>query len=189
METIHFTKGSWEDKLVYGYTRRYELFPEFIAEADHVRNRADPNNEYGFENISVFFPRAIARGGRISTRCRFEGEAAPLIVLAEELERDKNGKLRFGNYIEIVLWKNGINVWRMFYDGNSVTWKKLFGMPYDVDGSEMQEFSAAFEENGITVTHGERSFFLRIEDLPEKYYAGVDACEGICRFYSITAKE
>lgn len=63
METIHFTKGSWEDKLVYGYTRRYEVFPEFIAEADHVRNRADPNNEYGFENISSFSRGRSPAGG------------------------------------------------------------------------------------------------------------------------------
>lgn len=131
--------------------------------------------------IKVYMPESVGNESLCGNNTEREGHQV-------RIERRKN-RTADDQPLQGRYHQNGINVWRMFYDGNSVTWKKLFGMPYDVDGSEMQEFSAAFEENGITVTHGERSFFLRIEDLPEKYYAGVDACEGICRFYSITAKE
>ena len=123
------------DDLVYAYSRRFDAVPVFTQYPDHVENRADASVPYGWENISLLTREKFAAGTRIGTRCAFLGDGAPLITLAASMEPDERGVLRFGEYLEIVLYKRGVNVWRMWYDpagtkNGGVSWKKLMGVEF-----------------------------------------------------------
>ncbi len=184
MNSVPFCPGAWAQQMIYAYTRRYESFPVFTQEADHICSGRDEANDCGFANISLFFSQPCADGSKISTSFRFEDAAAPLIVLANELEPDAGGHLRFGNYIEVVVWKNGLNVWQMHETNGRVTWQKLCGLEYPVDGSQMQTLSVRRAGERLWITHGAQKLNLLVQGLPASLFLGIDACEGVCRFYS-----
>ena len=60
--------------------------------------------------ISILSRKKFGPGTRITTHCSFEDDGAPLIVLAESMSPDGRGVLRYGNYFEVVLYKNGMSL-------------------------------------------------------------------------------
>lgn len=189
MQNIALTPGSWEQTLIDAYPRRFDSYPAFLQAADHLYSGLDDANPCGYANISLFFPEPCADGTELTASFRFEGEAAPLIVLANAMEPDAAGRLRYGDYIEVVVWKNGMNVWQHWFDGGQPHWHKLCGLTYPVDGSDMQTLSVRRMGSRLLVRHGAVDLSLLVPALPDTLYYGIDACEGICRFYRLTLHE
>ncbi len=128
---LQFHDNGWTtDEFAYAYSYRFNQTPVFTPCGDHVKNRADTDATYGFENISLLSRRLLPPGTTVTPRCSFDGDGAPLIVLAKALD-DVNGVLRYGDYVEIVLYKNGVNVWKMKREDGKVTWiKRLVGVAH-----------------------------------------------------------
>ena len=185
--TIHFSRNAWlSDDLVYAYSYRFTDRPVFTQFDDHIENKADPDGPGGYEYISILTPRQYGTGTSVSTHVSFEGDGAPLIVLADKLYREPDGTLRFGEYIEVVLYKNGINVWRMWYRDGKVTWKKLMGVQYPVTTDELHTLTVTAGEEGLNITADDRTMSVYIPDMYRSFHAGINACEGINRFYDMT---
>lgn len=185
--TIHFSRNAWSsDDLVYAYSYRFTDRPVFTQFDDHIENKADPDGPGGYEYISILTPRQYGTGTSVSTHVSFEGDGAPLIVLADKLYREPDGTLRFGEYIEVVLYKNGINVWRMWYRDGKVTWKKLMGVQYPVTTGELHTLTVTAGEEGLNITADDRTMSVYIPDMYRSFHAGINACEGINRFYDMT---
>lgn len=185
--TIHFSRNAWSsDDLVYAYSYRFTDRPVFTQFDDHIENKADPDGPGGYEYISILTPRQYGTGTSVSTHVSFEGDGAPLIVLADKLYREPDGTLRFGEYIEVVLYKNGINVWRMWYRDGKVTWKKLMGVQYPVTTGELHTLTVTSGEEGLNITADDRTMSVYIPDMYRSFHAGINACEGINRFYDMT---
>ena len=103
---IDFSQGSWSGGVLdYAYSYRFEETPVFLQKPDCIENRENPRATYGFDNISLLTRETFRPGVTISTRCAFEDLGAPLLVLAPWVEADARGVTRYGDYIEIVLWK------------------------------------------------------------------------------------
>jgi len=184
---INFSRNAWSsDDLVYAYSYRFTDRPVFTQFDDHIENKADPDGPGGYEYISVLTPRQYGSGTSVSTHVSFEGDGAPLIVLADKLYRDADGTLRFGEYIEVVLYKNGINVWRMWYRGGRVTWKKLMGVQYPVTTGDLHTLTVTVGEEGLNIAADDRTMSVYIPDMYRSFHAGINACEGINRFYNMT---
>jgi hypothetical protein len=187
---ITFKENSWStDNLAYAYSRRFDAVPVFTQYPDHIENRGDPSVPYGFENISLLTRDRFTAGTRVTTRCAFFDDGAPLITLARSMEPDARGVLRFGEYIEIVLYKNGVNVWRMWYDpavtkNGGVSWKKLMGVEFPVTAGEIHTLSCKVGTESLIIEADGRRMSLYIPDLYPSFHAGIDACEGVNRFYS-----
>ncbi|MBQ7312162.1 MAG: hypothetical protein IJW81_01105 [Clostridia bacterium] len=185
--TIHFSRNAWSsDDLVYAYSYRFTDRPVFTQFDDHIENKADPDGPGGYEYISILTPRQYGTGTSVSTHVSFEGDGAPLIVLADKLYREPAGTLRFGEYIEVVLYKNGINVWRMWYRDGKVTWKKLMGVQYPVTTGELHTLTVTAGEEGPNIAADDRTMSVYIPDMYRSFHAGINACEGINRFYDMT---
>ncbi|MBO5256320.1 MAG: hypothetical protein J6C42_02315 [Clostridia bacterium] len=185
--TIHFSRNAWSsDDLVYAYSYRFTDRPVFTQFDDHIENKADPDGPGGYEYISILTPRQYGTGTSVSTHVSFEGDGAPLIVLADKLYREPDGTLRFGEYIEVVLYKNGINVWRMWYRDGKVTWKKLMGVQYPVTTGELHTLTVTAGEEGLNIAADDRTMSVYIPDMYRSFHAGINACEGINRFYDMT---
>jgi len=184
---INFSRNAWSsDDLVYAYSYRFTDRPVFTQFDDHIENKADPDGPGGYEYISVLTPRQYGSGTSVSTHVSFEGDGAPLIVLADKLYRDADGTLRFGEYIEVVLYKNGINVWRMWYRGGRVSWKKLMGVQYPVTTGDLHTLTVTVGEEGLNIAADDRTMSVYIPDMYRSFHAGINACEGINRFYNMT---
>lgn len=182
-----FARGAWEPEkeLAHAYSYRFDDRPVFTQFDDCIGNQADPAGPGGYEYISILSRKQYGPGTRLTTRCAFEDDGAPLIVLAEKLYKDDDGTLRYGTYLEVVLYKNGINVWRMRHRGGKVTWKKLMGVEFDVATDEIHTLSVEIGEESLKINADGRVMTLLVEDMYSSFHVGIDACEGYNRFYDL----
>jgi len=187
---ISFARNGWNtEALTYAYSWRFEETPEFIQREDCVESRENPDALQKFDNITLLYKNPCGPGTRICTRCAFDHYGAPLIVLAANPETDSRGVLRYGDYLEIVLYKRGVNVWRMWYDpavtkNGGVSWKKLMGVEFPVSEGEIHTLFCEIKADSLLIGADEHRMSLYIPDLYPAFHAGIDACEGVNRFYS-----
>ncbi len=189
---IDFSRGAWNtDEIVYAYTYRFPGTPKFHQTDDCVENRRTAEEIYGcdWENISVLSRRTYTYGTRIEVRCAFFDLGAPLITIADRIY-DENSENKYGDYVEVVLYKNGINVWRMRMDENkTVTWKKMLGVEFPVSEGDIHTLAVNVTKDGLMIEADAHRTFWRCEDLYESFHLGIDACEGLNRFYSMEITE
>ena len=185
-QTFDFAKGSWDtDALGYAYSYRFEETPVFVQREDHIQNQKNDAATYGFDNISLLTAQKFTPGTTISTRCAFEDLGAPLIVITDRLSTDPRGICRYGDYIEVVLWKNGVNVWRMWMEKGVVTWKQLLGVDFPVSEAEIHTLSVTVGTETLEITADDKKMLLHVENLYPAFHVGINACEGINRFYRL----
>lgn len=187
LKKIEFRPGKWESELAYAYTYRFPETPVYVQESDHVHNRKISEEQFGYDNISVMTRETYGYGTKVSTTCSFDSFGAPLITIAEALHDEKDGSLRYGDYFEIVLYEKGVNVWRMHMNADhKVTWHKSLGVEFPVAAGEKHLLSVELKENYMVIEACGQKMTHRADDLPERFHVGVDACEGINRFYDFT---
>lgn len=185
-----FSRGRWNtEDVTYAYSYRFEETPVFVQHDDCVENTKNSEAKYGFDNISLLTRQAYKAGTRITTECAFEDLGAPLIVIADKLYTDERGVERYGDYLEVVLYKNGVNVWKMTMENKEVTWKKLLGVEFPVTEHEKHTLTVDIEEQVLTIWADGHKQMLRVEDLYPAFHVGINACEGYNRFYSMEVGE
>lgn len=186
---IHFTKGNWEDSLIYAHSYRWEETPEVIQEEDCVVNVKNPDTEQGFDNISLMTREKYGVGTRLTTTCSFEKTAAPLFVIADEFYENEDGVLKYGDYLEVVIWKYGLNVWQMYMEDGICKWNQLMGIEFPLTEDEPHVMSVEILDEAIRMEVEGRVMLLRVENLNKTYHVGVNMCEGITRFYDFTIED
>ncbi len=187
MKKISFAQDSnWRETLVHAYSYRFTDTPEFTQHEDHIANKADERGPMGYEYIAVMTKEQYGFGTTVSTRTAFEGDGAPMIVLADKMYVDDAGVVRYGEYFEVVLYKNGVNVWQMWNIKGEVTWKKRLGLRFDVTEGDIHDLSVTVTEDFLTLRVDGREAELYIPDMYRSFHVGVDACEGPNRFYDMT---
>ena len=190
---LSFARDQWNtEAFTYAYSRRFEETPVFTQREEYVESLADPDAVYGYQNISFLTREKMAAGTKITARCAFFGDGAPLILLARDLTPDERGVLRYGDYFEVVLYKNGINVWRLWQDpagkpeNGGVVWHKRLGAQFPVEEGVPHDLVVETADRQLTITvDGAHTLVLRTEDLFGTFHAGIDACEGVNRFWSL----
>ena len=110
-------------------------------------------------------------------------------MFAEKMEPDENGTWRFDDYFEVVLYNNGVNIWRLYPQDGRVQWHKLVGVEFPVSDTERHTLSVQINEKTIAVDADGHRITLWSEELPKQFHVGIDACEGINRFYDLTIDE
>ena len=185
-QTFDFSKGSWDtDALGYAYSYRFEETPVFVRREGCIENQKNDAATYGFVNISLLTREKYGPGMTVTTRCAFEDLGAPLIVLTPQITQDPRGVNRYGDYIEVVLWKNGVNVWRMWMEKGSVTWKQLLGVDFPVSETDIHTLSVTTGTDTLQIIADDQKILLHVENLYPAYHVGINACEGINRFYAL----
>ena len=67
--------------------------------------------------------------------------------------------------------------------------RKALGVEFPVTACEKHELSVTVKENYLVVETCGQKMTLRTYDLKEGFHLGIDACEGINRFYDIEITE
>jgi len=186
---IRFSKNAWNlDEITYAYSWRFDATPVFTQKDDCVESEANPDAVYGFDNISMLTKEKYRADEHVtlSTHCAFDSYGAPLLLIAKDMEKDERGVWRYGEYMEIVLWEKGINVWRMWPEGRKVTWKLMMGVEFPVSCVEAHPLSVKIKDDVLEINADGHRMSLRIHDMYETFHLGLDACEGINRFYDLT---
>lgn len=183
-KSYSFADNSWEEGLTQAYTFRYVETPDFKQQADHVTSSKNPNHKEGYDNISLLSKETYGAGVKARLRCSFDGLGCPEIILVKKPEKCDDGAIRYGECFEIVLWKNGVNIWRHFMDENyKCSWHKRLGLTMPVSEGDIHELYVETKENYITFSVDGVTATERTEDLFDSFYVGITACEGIVRLY------
>ena len=184
---ISFARNGWNtEALTYAYSWRFEETPEFIQREDCVESRENPDAPQKFDNITLLYKNPCGPGTRICTRCAFDHYGAPLILLAEAPTADEQGRLWMERYIEVVLYENGINVWKMYPENGEVRWKKLISVEFPLEAGKVHSLSVTTEADRLHIEAAGRKMSLYMPEMYPQFHAGICACEGVNRFYDLT---
>lgn len=182
----NFSEGCWTQKeLAVAYSFRFTETPDFVQHEDCIGSGVNENHREGFDNVSLLTRDAFGVGAQATIRCAFEGMGCPEIIIVEKMEACEDGAVRYGACFEIVLYKNGLNVWRHYREDGKCSWHKRLGLEFSVSENEVHELSAQIKENYLVVTIDNKRFTLRVDDLPSSFHLGITACEGIARIYEM----
>ncbi len=186
---INFKKGNWEDSLIYAHSYRWEETPVVIQEEEYVVNAVNEATEQGFDNISLMTREKYGVGTRLTATCSFEKTAAPLFVITDQYYENEDGVLKYGDYLEVVIWKYGLNVWQMYMEDGIVKWDQLMGIEFPLAEDERHTMSVEILDEAIKMEVEGRVMLLRVPNLNKTYHVGVNMCEGITRFYDFTIED
>ena len=191
MKKIVFGCEGWKEALVQAYSFRFTETPEFVQCEDHITTSANAAHREGFDNISLLSAEKFTAGVKAKLRCAFDGLGCPEIIIVEKTENCDDGAVRYGACFEVVLWKNGVNVWRHYMDeaDHHCYWHKRLGLSMQVAEKEIHELEVEVINNYIMFSVNGVGIKLRTEDLPGEFHVGITACEGIVRLYDFEIEQ
>ena len=173
-----------ENGLLRAYTFRYKEAPVPQQRDTYIESVKNENHPEGFDNVSFLSKETFAPGTKATLKCAFEGMGCPEIILVRKPELCEDGVTRYGACFEIVLYKNGVNVWRHFMDENhKCSWHKRVGVEFSVTENEIHTLTVETKENYIIFSVDGRKTTLRTEDLFDEFHIGLTLCEGVARAY------
>jgi hypothetical protein len=187
---IDFSRGQWNaDEITYAYSYRFDETPTFVQLDDCIQNKPAPGSVQGYDNISLLTREKYTAGTRISTQCAYDVYGAPLIVIADRLYEDSGGILRYGDYLEIVIYRDGVNVWQMYNQNGKVSWTQLLGVEFPITAHEIHTLAVEIRAKKLIIHADEHRIKLHVKDLYPSFHIGINACEGINRFYTMTVEK
>ena len=132
-------------------------------------------------------------GQTVSSVMGFDWRMAPLIVLAEKLDKAETGEPVFGEHWEIVLYDEGLNVWHhMIKDGKPFWYKAAYLKgPFEKNTRYNLEVKVTKTRKGVkemTLKCCGYEIGYIDNDLPDSFYAGIIGCEGRNMFYDFKVK-
>lgn len=194
---IDFGRNKWQqDDWQEIRNPRFDYPGVMIQMDDHIVNKTpDVSAKEVFEKYcnKVFSSMMMKRKFKadkviISSEMSFDYSMAPLIVIAEKFGSNREGLPEFREHYEMVLYNEGINIWRYSYNNGKLAWElaayvKREFLPHKryvlkVTVEKFQDTrQIRVECDGVEVGFWDKN-------LPEELYAGITGCEGRNRFYN-----
>lgn len=185
MKQIRFNNENWQKELTQAYSFRFTETPDFTQKEDCITTCVNPQHREGYDNISLLSPQTYTAGVKATLRCAFEGVGCPEIILVKQPELCEDGAVRYGDCVEVVLWKNGVNVWRHYRDEEThrCHWHLRLGFTMPMKEQDLHLLEVEVIKDYLLICVDGIRLKLRMEDLFETFHVGVTACEGIARLY------
>lgn len=192
---VDFRRGGWSrSDWTVVKSSRWDYVKEFVQEDDHVTNPCpDVSDEDLYANhvtdvyASMVYGRKFRGAAEISSTMSFDHLMAPLIVIAPTLGKDAKGLPEFREHHEVVLYNEGINVWRYTFEDGKARWRLAAFLRAPFSPRRKYELKVRLQRRSgamqMDIRCGDCHFGYQDDALPEDFYAGITACEGRNRFY------
>lgn len=199
---VEFARGKWNPdgwQIVKG--PRCEYCHGFTQRDGWIENECpdvSPEEVHRKHSDAVYsgmvMKRQFRSGATVSSTMGWDYRMAPLIVIAPELGRSRDGKhLELHDHWEIVIYDRGINVWRHFWNAEKgPSHIKAASLkleePHLFRANVRHELKVTLSRNRkghmeMTCSCGPYTLQYVDKDLPETFYAGILGCEGRNFFY------
>lgn len=122
----------------------------------------------------------------ISAGMAFTDRMAPSVELAWDMDTDTQGRHQYHNNVEVVLWDHGINVWRLHIESGKHIWTKAAYCQFTLQKNTRYQLQVTRKGKQLTISVDGHVFGYQEDSLPDEFYAGVTACEGINRLYDFS---
>lgn len=194
---INFSKNKWQSAEWQEVRNpRFNYPGVMIQKDDHIVNKTpDVSAEEVFKKhcVDVFASMVMRRKFEsdivtISSEMSFDYNMAPLIVIAENLGKNAEGIPEYREHYEIVLFNEGINIWRYSYADGKLSWELAAFVKHEFLPQKRYELKVNIKDFNksrlMTVECDGIEFGLQDKKLPKSFYAGITGCEGRNRFYN-----
>jgi len=179
-------KNRIENAFMYAYSPVCKEFNEFVFEDNHIQNSFNKDIG-GWNHISILTKNRFSSGTIAVAKCSFKSYGAPAIVITDDIFIDKNGKLIYGHYYEVVAYENGVNIWSVQpYPKRlerPIMPTKIGFLNFPVMADSEIELEVKIEKNLIIVKMCNHILEASDSNIPEKFHIGITACEGENKFY------
>jgi hypothetical protein len=197
--TTSFAEGKWNQSDWFDMrSASSDIHGEWIQNKDHISNKVPDGEKLEDvikENqnklfISKLLNHKLSGTSEISSTMSWDKNYAPLIVIASAPESVQAGLPFSRNYIEVVIYEKGINIWQHFYKDGKQSYKKVAWIDCSFKAKKKYKLEVSVRAKELYVKVGNYNLGVNGMEIPENYYVGITACEGINRFYdfSVIAK-
>lgn len=203
---VDFSRGKWDEShWIVVKSPRFDYCHGFTQRDGWIENICPdlkPKEIYEKYHSAVYsgmvYKDKFKLGSTISSKMGFDHRMAPLIVIAPELGKSKDGKPEFREHWEVVLYDLGINVWHhyMTADGKPA-WHKAASLLLKPDNIYKPNLRHDLQVKISKSRKGHKEMFVTCgdyvlqyvdESLPDEFYAGILGCEGRNMFYDFNVK-
>ena len=202
---VDFSQGKWDPSAWTDLRQpQWDRGTPFVQGDYYVENWSDAawSDEEIFRKhqIDTFscmvLTNRFAAPMTFTTVTRFEHRMAPAIVIASDIATDAQGRKALGNFYEIVLYDEGLNVWRHGHDadGKPVVEKAAYltrrfepKVQYALTVTVERKETQGRKFGQMTVRCDGEALGFRDPLIPAEFYAGLIGSEGRCRFYNFRA--
>ena len=192
-KSYNFAKGQWDNsELIPAYSPACFDRADFAQENNCLVNR-EGKSLFGYEYISLTESVKRKTGVVATLQCSFEKFGAPLIVFSNDLPVNEKGERIYGEHFEVVAYEEGINVWKV------IPWPERVERPikpfllsdkkFPIKGNTMIEIKVEILADRLKMWVNGEYLETQVEGLPEEFYIGFTACEGINRFYTFEIED
>ncbi len=188
-----FTPDGWKPAdWVFGKIPNWEPGVKWKQEAECIRNDTPagvtPEELQGKRvadsRVSMVTREPVEGDVTITSTMEFQPEMAPLIVITPTLsDSNEAGLKQYEGAFEIVLYNKGVNVWQHFWEDGKARYELAAYARFPLAANTRYTLEVRKKGKDVRVTVGEHSFGFLCKAMPDRFYAGITACEGINRFY------
>ena len=176
-----FNKNAW-DPSDWIFVKRRDMAgrSEWLQNSDCIENNGN--------HTSMVYKKKFKGDMTISSTTAFADRMAPAIVIVSKLGDAVDGSKVFDEHIEIVIWDEGVNIWRLHtVDGKSL-WEKTAFWKFKLTKNNMYKLEVTKTGKALSVKVDGQTMGYVDSSLQEEYYVGITGCEGVNRFYNFTVK-
>lgn len=191
-----FQEGKWNPAdWILVKSPRWSNIGAWVQKEDHIQNRvpegATKEELQGKRNpetyASMVRKQMVTGKAKVSANMSFDYRMAPEIVIAGPLGADKDGYPEYREHWEIVLYDEGLNVWHHEIKDGKPFWRKAAFLNTKYEAGKVYKLEAEIVFTAktpiLTVRCDGKTFGCMLPTLPNDYYVGITACEGINKFY------
>jgi len=147
---------------------------EWLQKADCIEN--DGNH------TSMVYQKKFSGDVTVSATMAFADRMAPAIVIVSKLG-DADGARVFDEHIEITMWDEGVNIWRLHTVNGKSLWELTAFSKFKLTKNTPYKLAVTKKGKELTIKVAGHAFGYVENSLQDDYYVGLTGCEGVNRFY------
>lgn len=192
-----FGRNAWQpaDWLMLKCPRFDQATATWVQHDDHIANPvpagASPEELMGKlapdTYASMVLRQKITGPASLSATMSFDHQMAPLVLITPEYANDTKGRPEYRHHWEIVLYDKGLYVWQHTWKAGQCSWRPAAHCKGAFQPRTRYRLAVELGVHPggkeLAVTCGETAFSFFADALPDAYYVGLTACEGVNRFY------
>jgi hypothetical protein len=150
-------------------------------------NSEELQGKYAAETYSCMVYKEQIRGDvSVASTMSFAYKMAPLIVLTPALSDDAKGRKQCSERFEVVIFDEGVNIWRHFFQDGKLAYRKAAFANFRLEKDRKYQLKVTKTGKTLTVSVAGHTFGYIDDALPEAFFVGITGCEGLNRFYDFT---
>jgi hypothetical protein len=137
---------------------------------------------------NMLYKEPVTGNATITSTMAFADKTAPLILLVPELPKIAQGQKEFGEHYEIIIYDQGVNIWRYFANEGKLTFRRAAFATFPLQKDTKYTLEVKKSGKTLTVSVAGHTFGYFDDALPDPFYVGITGCEGLNYFYDFAVR-